>query len=57
MPSAVSAKGVSKKYRIFSGGRDRLKEALSFGRRKYGRDFWALKDINLEVEPGTTLGI
>jgi ABC-2 type transport system ATP-binding protein len=57
MPAAVSARGVSKKYRIFSGGRDRLKEALSFGRRKYGRDFWALKDINLEVEPGTTLGI
>lgn len=57
MPAAVSAKEVSKKYRIFSGGQDRLKEALTFGRKKYGRDFWALKDINLEVEPGTTLGI
>jgi ABC-2 type transport system ATP-binding protein len=57
MPVAVSVKGVSKKYRIFPSGRDRLKEALSFGRKKYSRDFWALKDINLEVEPGTTLGI
>ena len=54
---AVSVKGVSKRYRIFRSGRDRLKETLSFGRKKYGRDFWALKDINLEVEPGTTLGI
>ncbi len=54
---AVSVKGVSKSFRIFSNGRDRLKEALSFGRKKYGRDFWALKDIDLEVEPGTTLGI
>ncbi len=54
---AVSLKGVSKKYRIFQSGRDRLKEALSFGRKKYGHDFWALKDVDLEVEPGTTLGI
>jgi ABC-type polysaccharide/polyol phosphate transport system ATPase subunit len=54
---AVSVKGVSKKYRIFPSGRDRLKEALSFGKKRYGHDFWALQDINLEVEPGTTLGI
>jgi ABC-2 type transport system ATP-binding protein len=54
---AVSIKGVSKNFRTFPNGRARLKEALSFGRKKYGRDFWALKDINLDVEPGTTLGI
>jgi ABC-2 type transport system ATP-binding protein len=54
---AVSIKGISKKFRTFPNDRARLKEALSFGRRKYGRDFWALKDINLDVEPGTTLGI
>jgi ABC-type polysaccharide/polyol phosphate transport system ATPase subunit len=54
---AVSIKGVSKNFRTFPNGRARLKEALSFGRRKYGRDFWALKDISLDVEPGTTLGI
>jgi ABC-type polysaccharide/polyol phosphate transport system ATPase subunit len=55
--SAVSVKGVSKSFRLFSNGRDRLKEALSFGRKEYGRDFWALKDIDLEVKSGTTLGI
>jgi ABC-2 type transport system ATP-binding protein len=54
---AVSIKGVSKKFRTFPNGQARLKEALSFGRKKYGRDFWALKGINLDVEPGTTLGI
>jgi ABC-type polysaccharide/polyol phosphate transport system ATPase subunit len=54
---AVSVRGVSKKYRIYPSGRDHLKEALSFGRKKYGHDFWALQDIDLEVEPGTTLGI
>jgi ABC-2 type transport system ATP-binding protein len=55
--SGVSVKGISKKYRIFPKERDRLLEALSFGRREYGHDFWALKDVDLEVEPGTTLGI
>jgi len=54
---AVSIKGVSKNFRIFRNERARLKEALSFGRKQYGRDFWALKDINLDVEQGTTLGI
>ena len=29
---AVSVKGVSKKYRFYRSGRDRLKETLSFGR-------------------------
>jgi ABC-2 type transport system ATP-binding protein len=55
--AAISVKGVSKKYRIFPSGRDRLKEVLSFGRKRYGYDFWALQDVNLEVEQGTTLGI
>jgi ABC-type polysaccharide/polyol phosphate transport system ATPase subunit len=53
----ISLKGVSKRYRIFPSRRAQLKEALSFGRKKYGHDFWALQDINLEVEPGTTLGV
>ncbi len=57
MPSSISVRGVSKTYRIYPTERDRLKEALSFTRKKYGHDFWALKDVNLEVEPGTTLGI
>ena len=55
--SVISVKGVSKRYRIFPSGRARMKEALTFGKRKYGRDFWALKDVDLEVNPGTTLGI
>lgn len=54
---AVRLSGVSKSYRMYDRQRDRLQEALSFGRIKRGRDFWALKDIDLEVEPGTALGI
>ena len=57
MPPVIRLEGVSKSYRMYDRPIDRLKEAVTFGRIKRGRDFWALKDINLEVEPGTTLGV
>jgi ABC-type polysaccharide/polyol phosphate transport system ATPase subunit len=57
MMPAVSLEGVSKRYRILSSQRDRLKSILTFGKSKAGRDFWALKNVNLEVEPGTAIGI
>jgi len=57
MPPAVLLQNVSKRYRMYPSGRDRLVEALSLGRSGRGRDFWALKDVNLAVEPGTTLGV
>ena len=57
MTPALSLHGISKRYQIFQNGRDRLKETLSFGRKRYSHDFWALKDVSLDVEPGTTLGI
>lgn len=57
MPAAVSIRGVSKRYRIFPSQSDRFKQMLSFGRVRRGHEFWALRDIDLEVERGTTLGI
>lgn len=53
----VSLEAVSKKYRTLSSRRSQLKQALSFGKGKADGGFWALRDINLEVERGTTLGI
>lgn len=55
--SAVTLKGVSKKYRIYRRNLDHVKELLSFGKAEYGHDFWALSDIDLEIKPGVTLGI
>ena len=57
MRTAVSLKGIGKKYRVSPSRSLRLKEVLSFGKVEHSSDFWALQDINLEVEPGTTLGI
>jgi ABC-type polysaccharide/polyol phosphate transport system ATPase subunit len=57
MTPAVSLKGIGKKYRISPGRSSRLSEVLSFGKVKRSHEFWALQDVNLDVEPGTTLGI
>lgn len=57
MTPAVALKGISKKYRISPGRSSRLSEVLSFGKVKRSHEFWALQDVNLNVEPGTTLGI
>jgi ABC-2 type transport system ATP-binding protein len=54
---AVSLRGIGKRYKISPTRASLLKEALSFGRVKRSHDFWALQDIDLEVQPGTTLGI
>jgi ABC-type polysaccharide/polyol phosphate transport system ATPase subunit len=54
---AISLKGISKKYRISPTRSSRLGEILSFGKAKLSHEFWALQDINLDVEPGTTLGV
>jgi lipopolysaccharide transport system ATP-binding protein len=57
MAPALRVEAVSKQYRIYDRPADRLKETLSRGRWKAHREFWALKDISFEVEPGTTTGI
>lgn len=54
---AVSVQNVSKKFRLFGSPKDRLREALHPFKRKYHREFWALKDISFEVPRGMTFGI
>jgi lipopolysaccharide transport system ATP-binding protein len=54
---AISVKNLSKKYRLYDTPQHRLKEALHPFRKKYHRDFWALKDISFEVKKGENVGI
>lgn len=54
--TAISLENVSKAYRIYARPADRLKEVLLRG-RTYHQDFWALREISLDVSTGTTLGI
>jgi lipopolysaccharide transport system ATP-binding protein len=54
---AIQTVALSKKYRIFANARERLKEALDPWGRNFHQDFWALRDINLTVKKGHTVGI
>lgn len=54
---AVKVNNLSKSYKVFRSPVGRIKELLHPFDKKYHRDFWALKDINLEIPKGTTFGI
>src|SRR5437762_6707451 len=53
----VRAEKLSKCFRIYRHPSDHLKELLTFGKRKYHEPFWAVKDVDLEVERGCCLGV
>jgi len=60
MPSddiAISVKNLTKKYRIFGHPGDRIKQALTFGRVRFHREFTALQDVSFEIKKGKTVGI
>ena len=59
MPSdvAISARGLTKAYRLFGHPGDRIKQFFSLGLRQYHREFTALKDISFEIKGGDTIGI
>jgi ABC-type polysaccharide/polyol phosphate transport system ATPase subunit len=50
-------RNLSKKYPIYAKKSDRLKEAFHPLRRKFHRDFWALKNVSFDVSRGETFGI
>jgi lipopolysaccharide transport system ATP-binding protein len=57
MPAALRVEKVSKQYRIYERPGDRLKESLTRGLLRRHKEFWALSDIDFEIETGTTVGI
>ncbi|GAB1545001.1 ABC transporter ATP-binding protein [Scytonema sp. NUACC21] len=52
----ISLNNVSKCYKRYAHPVDRLKELLLPGKSR-SDEFWALKDINLEISKGKTIGI
>lgn len=55
--TAIVVDHVSKIYRLYDKPRDRMKEALGFGKKKYSREYYALNDVSFEVRKGETVGI
>lgn len=55
--SAISVNSLSKIYPLYNSPRDRLKEALHPRRRKYHTDFYALREVSMDIRKGETVGI
>jgi teichoic acid transport system ATP-binding protein len=55
--NVIKVDKVSKVYKLYSAPIDRLKEALSPSKKKYHKDFYALDNINFEINKGDTVGI
>ncbi|MFL1479117.1 ABC transporter ATP-binding protein [Pseudomonas grimontii] len=54
---AVQTAHLSKSYHIYDTPRDRLWQLLSRGKKHFYREFWALRDVSLELRKGETVGI
>jgi ABC-2 type transport system ATP-binding protein len=57
MATAISVQGVSKHFRLNHEQYHSLKERVVHFRRSTYEDFWALRDVSLEIEQGTTMGL
>jgi len=55
--SVINIREIGKFYPIYEKPVDRLKQAIWRGRRQYYKAFWALRNINLEIERGDSVGI
>lgn len=54
---AISVRNLTRKYRIFGHPGDRIKQALTFGRLQFHKEFTALRDVSFEIKKGETVGI
>lgn len=55
--AAVSVEGVSKRFRVYHERNTTLKAAIMRGRRASYEDFWALKDVDLEIPHGGSFAL
>ena len=56
-PVAIRARGLTKAYSIYQRPGLRLKQLLWIGTRKFYDEFVAIRDIDLEIQKGETVGI
>lgn len=54
---SIRVKNLGKCYYLYNKPQDRLKQIILGGKKSYLHEFWALHDINFEVNKGESLGI
>ena len=54
---AVSARNISKSFRMYKAPSEKFKELIHPFKKKYHHDFWALRDITFEIKKGEGFGI
>lgn len=53
----ISARNLTKTYRVFGHPGERLKQALTFGFGRYHKEFTAIRDVSFDIRKGETIGI
>lgn len=57
-PGGIRITGVSRRYKVVSDRNLTVKEmVLRRGKRTRGHEFWALRDVDLVIEPGESVGL
>ncbi len=54
---AINIKNLTKIYPLYDKPQDRFKEALNPFRKSYHRDFYAMKNLSIDIRKGETVGI
>jgi lipopolysaccharide transport system ATP-binding protein len=54
---AIEVSNLSKCYHIYDRSHQRLLQSLIRKRKQYYREFWAIKDISLQIKKGETFGV
>lgn len=53
----LALRGLGKCYHIYEKPEHRLLQGLLRGRKKFHRDFWALRNVTMDVHRGETVGV
>lgn len=57
MKNMIEISHLKKVYALYNKPIDRLKEVISYRKKSYHRDFYALRDISLSIQTGECVGI
>lgn len=57
MDTAIKITNLTKIYKLYARNRDRLKDSLGFSKKASYREHYALKNVDMEVKTGESVGI